>query len=147
MEEPTILALDIGTKTTGVALYKNSIIFPLKAINHATFDQLLHALVRLIHQHSPSILVIGKPRRGKITKLAQKVATHISRNKNLKILFIPEDRTTLYTTSELIHTELLNNTANLTKAKKKSKSKGTTDTRSAIIILEKALEKLKNNAA
>lgn len=57
------LALDIGTRRTGVAFYSDEtkIVMPLDTIEHASFDELFDAVKKLVADRSIDSIVIGLP--------------------------------------------------------------------------------------
>jgi len=126
-----ILALDIGTKKTGVALSQSKIIAkPLLTINHQTDNELINKLIPIIDEHEIEKIIIGLPislsrknnaQQESIKEIGKKIAEKTMR----EIIYFDETLTTKIA---------LNNM--------KDNSSLERDSESARIILESYLESL-----
>lgn len=63
-----ILGIDLGAKTTGLAISNSNIATPYKTITHKTFDQALSSMIRIIELEKIDTVVIGFV-EGKIKKM------------------------------------------------------------------------------
>lgn len=58
----TVLALDIGTRKTGIAISRDGINVPVSLPTfHGTFTECILHVVSLCTQHQPRIVVVGMP--------------------------------------------------------------------------------------
>ncbi len=63
-----ILGIDLGKKTTGLAVTDSNIATPYKTITHKTLDQTLSSIIRIIELEKIDTVVIGFV-EGKIKKM------------------------------------------------------------------------------
>jgi putative Holliday junction resolvase len=92
-----LLALDIGTKKTGVAFgeMKSGIVVALDTIRHSSIDDLVHAVQIIIQARRIKQLVIGLPRlldghEGSQADFVRTTAEQLRHQTGLPIEFIDE---------------------------------------------------------
>lgn len=97
-----ILAIDLGEKTTGLAISDSAIATPYKTISHKTIDGALSSIIRIIEEEKIDTVVLGFV-EGKIKPMFGSFATNLqSLQPNLKIVMVDETLTSLQARQTLI---------------------------------------------
>lgn len=97
-----ILAIDLGEKTTGLAVSDSTIATPYKTISHKTMDDALTSIIRIIDQEKIDTVVLGFV-EGKIKVMFNDFATKLqSLIPNIKIIMVDETLTSLQARQTLI---------------------------------------------
>lgn len=127
------MALDIGSKKTGVAVCdaEKIIVFPREEIHHSDEADLLDQIEKIIFSDSVSLVIVGIPLNMNGKESAQsiytkKIADLIKSKFNVRIIEMDER----FSSQE---------------ARKKTDSKKNIDSLAAAIILENYLEALRKN--
>ncbi len=134
------LAIDLGTKTMGIAISHGVIATALETyrFNDGDFDSAQKYLISIIKKNQIKVLIIGYPKNmdnslGARVQMVNSFAKSIQENSNIDIKFIDERLTTKIANSILIK-------GNLSRVKRKNKK----DSLAAMLILETYL-KIVNN--
>lgn len=89
-----ILAIDLGQKTTGLAISQGMIAVPFKTISHESQSKALSQIIRIIEEEQISVVVIGFV-EGKIKKLFVDFAQKLREKKpDIEIVMWDETLTT-----------------------------------------------------
>ena len=89
---PTILALDLGTAHTGIAISHEGILAtPLTTIFERDLDTLVGRLVPLIVQYNPDQIVLGLPSHGILVEYSQQLSDKLEAVYSGEIVFFSED--------------------------------------------------------
>jgi len=89
---PTILALDLGTAHTGIAISHEGILAtPLTTIFERDLDTLVGRLVPLIVQYNPDQIVLGLPSHGILMEYSQQLSDKLEAVYSGEIVFFSED--------------------------------------------------------
>jgi putative transcription antitermination factor YqgF len=125
------LAFDLGKRHLGVAIsLEGKIASPLIEVNCHNYKNLVSSISRLINQHQPNYLIIGKPSRGPIVVLARLVKKSLrKKHTQLPIFFQPEDLTSEVAKQKLFESKI-----------KKNKRQTMTHAATAAIILQEYLD-------
>lgn len=88
----TILALDLGTAHTGIAISHEGILAtPLTTIFERDLDTLVGRLIPLLAQHHPEKIVLGVPSHGILVEYGQQLAEKLKEIYSGEIVFFSED--------------------------------------------------------
>lgn len=97
-----ILAIDLGEKTSGIAVSDSSLATPLKTITHENQQEALVKIGQIINEEKADTVVIGFV-EGKIRPLFETFAQRLKEiNPNLKIIMWDETLTSLQARQTLI---------------------------------------------
>lgn len=118
------LALDIGLKRIGVALYTQNIALPLNAILRKNRNQAAKEIQNLIQEHGAIKLIVGIPKGGSSEEEMNKRIKHFVALLEFKgeVVFVDES----FTSQEALKFEL----------SKKAKKDGKLDSLAAYLILK-----------
>ena len=97
-----VLAVDLGEKTTGIAISDSSLATPLKTVVHKNREEAVVKIAQIIKEENADTLVVGFV-EGKIKDLFQEFATKISHVlPGIKIVMWDETLTSLQARETLI---------------------------------------------
>jgi len=97
-----ILAIDLGQKTTGLAISEGNFASPYKTIKHKDQKEALRKIIKIIDEISASKVVVGYV-EGKIKKLFEDFASSLkSERPNLEIVLWDETLTSRQATDTMI---------------------------------------------
>lgn len=97
-----ILGIDLGQKTTGLAISEGSIATPYKTIKHTSSKQALDLIIQIIELEGVDTVVIGFV-EGKIKNMFTKFAQSLQKAKpNLKVILWDETLTSRQATESMI---------------------------------------------
>ena len=89
---PVILALDLGTAHTGIAIsYEGILATPLTTIFERDLDTLVGRLTPVIAKHNPDTIVLGVPSHGILVEYGQQLSEKLKDIYSGKIIFFSED--------------------------------------------------------
>ena len=137
-----VLALDLGTKTLGLAISDESMMLssPLKTLRYdnENHEYLLNELDKIINKYNVKVLVLGLPKNmdnslGFASQRSLKFKELLEKKFNLKIELIDERLTTVEAQNILIENNF-----------KREKRKKVIDEYAAMIILDTYLRMCKN---
>lgn len=101
-----ILAIDLGQKTTGLAISDSSLATPLKTITHKDQSEALVKIGQIINEEKADTIIIGFV-EGKIRSLFDTFAQKLKEiNPNLKIIMWDETLTSLQARQTLIKLQI-----------------------------------------
>ena len=134
------LGVDVGTNKTGIALYKNGVIYPLTAI---TGKHILPAIVETIYDHEVNVVVLGVPSYGDMrAKILRLYKDLIKRCPKIGVILVKEDNTSKIARAEILSEQITVGAVNKSKLIKQAKNRGVLDAYAAILILKMGLDKL-----
>lgn len=123
-----ILALDVGLKRIGVALYLQGIILPQSPILRKNRNQAAKEISQILKEKQPRIVVVGIPEGGgaseEMTKRIKHFVSLLEISQNTKVIFVDE----AYSSFEAAQ--------KMQGSKKAKKKDGSLDSLAATIILE-----------
>lgn len=97
-----ILGIDLGQKTTGLAISQGQLASPYKTISHQNIDQAVSSIVRIIELEGIDAVVIGYV-EGKIKSMFERFAQQLKKAKpNLKVILWDETLTSRQATESMI---------------------------------------------
>lgn len=89
---PVILALDLGTAHTGIAISQEGILAtPLSTIFERDLDTLVGRLVPVIAQYDPDQIVLGVPSHGILIEYGRQLSEKLKDIYSGEIIFFSED--------------------------------------------------------
>jgi len=99
------LCFDLGLKNTGVA-WANSAKLPqpLTTLHHKDTEHLLSQIKKTITKHNPDLIVLGKPSRGVIEDLSEKLKKKLKDFYSGKIYLQNEDFSSQQAQEKIIQT-------------------------------------------
>lgn len=129
---PVILALDLGTAHTGLAISHEGILAtPLTTIFERNLDMLVGRLIPYIAKYDPDKIIFGVPHHGVLVEYGQRLAEKIKPIYSGEIIFFSEDLS-----SKKAHSYMKESGKTLAKKKKEEHQTA------AAVILQEYLDSL-----
>ena len=136
----SVLGLDLGTKTLGVAIsHTNIIANPYKTIRYNNYDSLLNEVLNIINKEKVEKIVLGLPKNMNNTSGEAALRSISFKEKLSKLVDIP-----IILVDERLSTIEAENIL-LTNDMSRKKRKSVIDSAAAMIILDTYLRMEKNN--
>lgn len=87
-----VLAVDFGTKHTGLALGVDKVTTPLSSVTTKNTDYLIHEIIKVVDEERIKLIVVGNPlnKDTKQSKLTKKFVEKLKKNTKCKIKLVNE---------------------------------------------------------
>lgn len=136
----SVLGLDLGTKTLGIAISKTNIISnPYKTIRYQDINSLINEVLKIINQEKVDKIILGLPKNmnnttGDAAKRSMEFKEKLGKLVDIPIILVDERLSTIEAENILLTNDM-----------SRKKRKNVIDSAAAMIILDTYLRMEKNN--
>lgn len=104
-----IIGVDLGKKTTGLAISSGTIASPLQTVTHNNIDQAIEKISKIAREEQADKIVLGFV-EGKIKKYFQEFARRLQlKNPQIEVVLVDETLTSRQATETMININLPKN--------------------------------------